>query len=231
MTFAKCWSAALPCPIPLSLIVFLVFILLFHGFSFLIFHEPFLESISVIFFPFPFFFLPILLSLSISRPFFHSFLCLIFSASLFESKWAVFPFYSTLVEILTQLFVASWTKPVTVWRCLLSGSAALPLPGIPAVVRRVFLPFWSILPALLFACCSPCAYSVWFGLNNPLSLYCKRTTRIKWQTCFCIFMQLMYLSDICCKYRSYMMIPPCTGKEWSLLKWRKSHHSSLSALL
>lgn len=30
------------------------------------------------FFPFPFFFLPILLSLSISRPFFHSFLCLIF---------------------------------------------------------------------------------------------------------------------------------------------------------
>lgn len=154
-----------------------------------------------------------------------------FSASLFESKWAVFPFYSTLVEILTQLFVASWTKPVTVWRCLLSGSAALPLPGIPAVVRRVFLPFWSVLPALLFACCSPCAYSVWFGLNNPLSLYCKRTTRIKWQTCFCIFMQLMYLSDICCKYRSYMMIPPCTGKEWSLLKWRKSHHSSLSALL
>lgn len=78
MTFAKCWSAALPCPIPLSLIVFLVFILLFHGFSFLIFHEPFLESISVIFSPSPFSFLPLLLSLSISRPFFHSFLCLIF---------------------------------------------------------------------------------------------------------------------------------------------------------
>lgn len=79
MTFAKCWSAALPCPIPLSLIVFLVFILLFHGFSFLIFHEPFLESISVIFFPSPFSF-----SLYCYLSVYHS-LSFILSSALFFS--------------------------------------------------------------------------------------------------------------------------------------------------
>lgn len=88
------------------------------------------------------------------------------------------------------------------WRCLLGGTASLLLRGFAGCCRKGVPAILEVFPSSHFCLCSPYAF---FKVN--LTLYPKKTSRIKWQTLHCSL--VVYLYATCFHLLPDQAQPPC----------------------